>query len=166
MGQRVVPIIGVMGGGRTSAKVAQLAYELGAAIAGKGWRLLNGGRAAGVMEYSARGAHEAGGQVIGILPTDDRSGMSQYVDIPIVTGMRDARNLINVLTSDVVVALPGGAGTLSEIMLALKNERPTVLLGYSQEQVEGLLADQLKSGALQLAKDLSEALRLIEKQLG
>ena len=124
------PIIGVMGGGSASPEVEETAYRLGGEIARRGWILLNGGRAAGVMDASARGAHEAGGLVVGILPTRDLAGASAYLDIPIRTGMGDARNAINVLSSDVVIALPGGTGTLSEVALALKNGKPVVLLGF------------------------------------
>lgn len=126
------PVIGVMGGGVADAATAALAEELGAAIAREGWILLNGGRDAGVMAASARGAARAGGLVLGILPGRDLRGASPDLTIGIPTGLGDARNVINVLAADVVIALPGGAGTLSEIALALKNERPLLLLGWSR----------------------------------
>ena len=114
-------IIGVMGGGRAEAQTLDAAYRLGKLIAREGWVLLNGGRAAGVMEASARGASEEGGLTIGILPDDRPGRASEYIDIPILTGIGDARNYVNVLSSDVVVACPGRAGTLSEIALALNS---------------------------------------------
>ena len=123
-------IIGVMGGGRAEAQTLDAAYRLGKLIAREGWVLLNGGRAAGVMEASARGASEEGGLTIGILPDDRPGRASEYIDIPILTGIGDARNYINVLSSDVVVACPGRAGTLSEIALALKNRRKVILLNF------------------------------------
>jgi hypothetical protein len=134
------PVIGVMGGGSAAPEVLRLAEELGARIAERGWILLNGGREAGVMEASARGASRAGGLVVGILPGRDRSGASPHLDVAIVTGMGDARNAINVLSSDVVVALPGGAGTLSEAALALKAARPLVFLGWPQQALSPLEA--------------------------
>ena len=123
-------IIGVMGGGRAEAQTLDAAYRLGKLIAREGWVLLNGGRAAGVMEASARGASEEGGLTIGILPDDRPGRASEYIDIPILTGIGDARNYVNVLSSDVVVACPGRAGTLSEIALALKNRRKVILLNF------------------------------------
>lgn len=122
-------IIGVMGGAVASTETTAAALELGRLIAENGWVLLNGGRDAGVMEASTRGAHEAGGLVVGILPTDTVVGAGP-VDIAIPTGMGDARNMINVLSSRVVVALTGGAGTVSEIALALKVGKPVVTLGF------------------------------------
>ena len=131
------PVIGVMGGGRASAETERLAVELGAAIAREGWVLLNGGRDAGVMAASARGAREQGGTVVGILPGADDAGASPDLTIAVVTGLGDARNAINVASSDVVVALPGGAGTWSEIALAAKAGKPLILLGWP----EGSLAE-------------------------
>ncbi|MBW1695943.1 MAG: TIGR00725 family protein [Deltaproteobacteria bacterium] len=125
-----VPIIGVMGGGSVCAEDADNAYRLGRLIAKEGWILLNGGRKAGIMDASAKGAKDHGGLTIGILPDDTCHGASDYIDIPIITGMGNARNCINTLTSDVVVACPGGAGTLSEIALALKNNKPVILLNF------------------------------------
>ena len=108
------PIIGVMGGSKATRKVAEMAEELGRLIAERGWTLLNGGRNVGVMAASARGAHQAGGTVIGILPDRKKSKASPDLDYVIATGMRDARNMINVLSSDVVIACKGSLGTLTE----------------------------------------------------
>jgi uncharacterized protein (TIGR00725 family) len=126
LGNRV--IIGVMGGGLADAGQTERAYRLGKLIAAEGWVLLNGGRRAGVMDASARGAAEHGGLTVGILPDEDTGNMSPYIQIPILTGMGSARNYINALSSHVMVACPGGAGTLSEIALALKHGRAVVLL--------------------------------------
>ena len=123
-------IVGVMGGGAADGAVCRMAEELGRRIAENGWILLTGGRAAGVMQAASRGARAADGITVGILPDDHRAGVSEHVLIPILTGMGNARNAINVLTSDVVVALAGGSGTISEVALALKVGRPVVLLGF------------------------------------
>jgi hypothetical protein len=123
-------IVGVMGGARADVASCESAYRLGALIARNGWVLLNGGRNTGIMEASARGAAEAGGWTIGILPDGHTDNASQFIRIPICTGMGSARNTINVLSSDVVVACPGGAGTLSEIALALKHGKPVITIGY------------------------------------
>lgn len=124
------PVIGVMGGSKASAETSAQAEELGALIARRGWILLNGGRDCGVMAASARGAREAGGVVVGVLPGKSVKGASPHLDVAIVTGMGDARNVINVLSSDVVVACPGELGTRSEIDFALKNDKRVVLLCF------------------------------------
>ncbi|MGV8084373.1 MAG: DNA-binding protein [Coriobacteriia bacterium] len=126
----MLTIVGVMGGACTDEIAIENARAIGRLIAEKGWVLLNGGRDTGVMAASAAGASEAGGLVVGILPTRSAECVAPGVDIAIPTGMGDARNEINVLASRVVVALPGGAGTISEIALALKARRPVVTLGF------------------------------------
>lgn len=123
-------IIGVMGGAEASPQTEAAAYELGRRIALEGWVLLNGGRSAGIMEASARGAAENGGVTIGVLPGDSAEGASRFIRIPIVTGMGNARNVINVLSSHIVVACPGGAGTISEVALALKCGKTVILLDF------------------------------------
>jgi uncharacterized protein (TIGR00725 family) len=126
-------VIGVMGGSQCDAAVAHLAEELGAAIAHEGWVLLSGGRPAGVMEAASRGAAQAGGLVLGILPGLDPAAASEHVQVALPTGLGMGRNLLNVLASRVVVALPGAAGTLSEIALALCHRRPVLLLGWAAQ---------------------------------
>lgn len=128
------PIIGVMGPGNTPTKQDRAdARQLGRLIAENDWILLTGGRHTGVMHAASRGADEAGGLVIGILPGADRGGASPHVHIPIVTGMGSARNNINVLSSDIVVACGSGPGTASEIALALKAGKPVILLNQPEE---------------------------------
>jgi uncharacterized protein (TIGR00725 family) len=119
-----------MGGAVADDDTLGDARRTGALIAENGWVLLTGGRACGVMAAASDGASDAGGLVVGILPGDSREGAAPGVDIAIPTGMSDARNAISVLASQVVIALPGGAGTISEVALALKAERPVVLLGF------------------------------------
>ena len=123
-------IIGVMGGGSVPEEVSTLAYQLGQALTSEGWVVLSGGRNAGVMAAVSRGAAEAGGLVVGILPDRDLTQASPHLTIPIRTGLGDGRNVVNVLSSDIVVALPGSAGTLSEIALAVKNGKTLLLLGW------------------------------------
>ena len=123
-------VVGVMGGSCADEVVLEDARRVGQLIAEAGWVHLNGGRDAGVMAASARGAAEAGGLVVGILPGDDWDCIAESVDVSVLTGMGDARNQINVLSSRVVVALQGGAGTVSEVALALKAGRPVVTLDF------------------------------------
>lgn len=154
-------IVGVMGGGETATEEhCRWAYRLGELIAREGWVLLNGGRPAGVMEASARGAKENGGLTIGILPDRVHNSASQYIDIAIATGMGDGRNYINVLSSHVIVALPGRAGTISEIALALKNHKRVILLGFD---TDNLFSHYQQSGLLYQAATPEEAIDIIKK---
>ncbi|WP_017718920.1 SLOG cluster 4 domain-containing protein [Kamptonema formosum] len=122
-------VIGVMGpGAGATAADMQNAFEIGLLIAKSGWVLLTGGRDAGVMDAAYIGAKEANGLTVGILPTDGTGMISPAVDIAIFTGMGSARNNINVLSSDVLVACGMGAGTASEIALAIKANKKVVLL--------------------------------------
>ncbi len=126
------PIIGVMGPGTgASTTDLKLAFCLGQQIAQSGWLLLTGGRNIGVMDAASRGAKSANGLTIGVLPTGDRHNLSQFVDIPILTDMGSARNNINILTSHVVIACGMGAGTASEVALAIKANKPVILLNSS-----------------------------------
>jgi hypothetical protein len=123
-------VIGVMGGSEADERTTRQAHELGQLIAVNGWVLLNGGRPTGVMDASARGCQEAGGLTVGILFDQDREAACEHLDLVIPTGLGAGRNIVNVLASDVVVACRGQGGTLSEIALALRFERPVVLLDF------------------------------------
>jgi uncharacterized protein (TIGR00725 family) len=107
------------------------------------------------MRASARGAREAGGTVIGILPGSDTRGASKDLDFAIVTGMGDARNVVNVLSSDLVIACPGGAGTMSEIALALKSGKHVIVIG---RRLESAFDDREASGQLAVADDPVDAI--------
>ncbi|MEE4353751.1 MAG: TIGR00725 family protein [Desulfatiglans sp.] len=156
-------IVGVMGGGKGSEEDMQNAYELGKLIAEKGWVLLNGGRSAGIMESSAKGAKEAGGLTVGILPGKDGAGASEYIDIQIITGAGDARNYYNVLSSDVVIACKGGAGTLSEIALALKRKKNVILLNFDVGEV---FSGYRNAGLLHAAESPEDAVNKAEQFIG
>lgn len=121
-------IVGVIGAGRASVRDEEQARSLGKLLAREGWAVLSGGRNAGVMKAVNEGAKRiAGSLTIGILPTAGRAegSVSKDVDVAIFTGMGNARNNINVLSSDAVVACgASGAGTVSEIALALKAPTP------------------------------------------
>src|SRR3954464_2324838 len=124
------PVIGVMGaGGGASEGEIRLAEALGRRIAERGWVLLTGGGGGGVMQAGSRGAKQVPGSlVVGVLPGAGGEA-SPHVDVAIYTGMGNARNAINVLSSDVVIACGvSGPGTASEVALALKSDRPVVLL--------------------------------------
>ena len=120
--------VAVIGSASCDEQVAAQAREVGRALAGQGAVLVCGGRG-GVMEAACQGAKAGGGTTVGILPGTHRREANPYVDIPIVTGLGEARNAIVVRTADAVIAVSGGYGTLSEIGLALKMGRPVVGLG-------------------------------------
>ncbi|GET43805.1 TIGR00725 family protein [Microseira wollei] len=127
-------IIGVMGPGENATPSdLETARELGKLIAQQGWVLLTGGRNVGVMDAASIGAKSANGLTVGILPSSDTSNVSNAVDIAIVTDMGNARNNINVLSADVVIACGMGAGTASEIALAIKGNKPVILLNCDEK---------------------------------
>lgn len=110
----------------------ELAYQLGRSIAENNWVLLTGGRKTGVMDAASRGARANNGLVIGVLPSNLTLGMSEAVDLPILTDMGNARNNINVLSSKVIIACGMGLGTTSEVALALKNHQPVILFNQTE----------------------------------
>jgi uncharacterized protein (TIGR00725 family) len=128
----------VAGPGRCDEETAAHAYEVGRGLAAAGFTVVTGGEA-GAMEAASRGAHEAGGLVVGILPGTDRARANRHADVTVVTGLGHARNLAVVASADVVVAVGGEWGTLSEIALAGVLGRPVVALGgWRLEHLRGL----------------------------
>ncbi|MSQ12421.1 MAG: TIGR00725 family protein [Dehalococcoidia bacterium] len=121
-------VISVIGGSRPSAKARRLACEVGRLLAEHGAVLVCGGLG-GVMEAACRGAYEAGGMTIGILPGNDPREANPYVRIPICTGLGYARSVIVVRSGRAVIAVEGAYGTLSEIAHALGDGIPVVGLG-------------------------------------
>jgi len=124
------PVIGVMGGSKASEKTMATARQLGGLIAQRGWILLTGGRNQGVMAGASEGARAAGGFVVGILPDKNDRRASPDLDLAIFTSMGDMRNVINVLSSDVVIACRGALGTISEVALALNAGKHVILLDF------------------------------------
>jgi len=129
-------MIAVIGDATCDDETARLAEEVGRALAARGAIVVCGGLG-GVMEAACRGAKEAGGLTIGILPGTSRADANPYVDIPIVTGMDQARNVIVVRTAQAVIAVRGQFGTLSEIAHALKLGIPVVGLQTWELRKEG-----------------------------
>ena len=138
MSSAVIRQVAVIGEGACSRRTAAAAERIGRAIATAGAVLFTGGRG-GVMEAASRGAAQAGGTVVGVLPGFDRGGANRWVpiavstvcarsaaEIPVVTGMDQARNVILVRSCDAVIAVGGMYGTLSEIALALKFGIPVI----------------------------------------
>jgi uncharacterized protein (TIGR00725 family) len=111
-------IVAVIGGSEPDQESLKIAQEVGFLIAKRGAILVTGGLG-GVMQAASQGTKEADGLVIGILPAGDKQGANPYVDIPIVTGMGEARNIIIARTCDCAIAIDGKYGTLSEIAYCL-----------------------------------------------
>jgi uncharacterized protein (TIGR00725 family) len=95
----------------------------------------------GVMRAAARGAKEAGGYTIGILPGALIQEANDYIDFPVATGMGQARNAVIVQTAQVIIAIAGGYGTLSEIAMALKIGKKVIAL-QPQFYIPGVLSAQ------------------------
>ncbi|MGB9893298.1 MAG: TIGR00725 family protein, partial [Candidatus Saccharicenans sp.] len=133
---RSKPRVAVIGGNNPDEESLQLAYRVGQLLAEKGAILVCGGLG-GVMEEAARGHREAGGLSIGILPGKDIREANQYIDIPIATGMGYNRNSIVVLNAEVVIAIDGEYGTLSEIAFARIFGRK--IIGLKTWDIKGII---------------------------
>ncbi len=108
----------------------------------------------GVMEAACRGAKEAGGTTIGILPGTDRAAANRFVDFAIPTGLGEARNALVVRAADALIAVGGAYGTLSEIAFALKAGKPVAGLGTWD--VDGVtVADSPEAAVESVLADLS-----------
>jgi uncharacterized protein (TIGR00725 family) len=147
--------IAVIGGSQCSKKEAQLAEEVGREIARRGAVLVCGGLG-GIMRAACKGASAEGGTTIGILPGDSRQSANEYVQIPIVTGLGEARNVIVVKS---VIAVGGGYGTLSEISHALRNGVPVIglntwSLARNGRQDKSIISAQSPIEAVDKALDL------------
>ncbi len=128
--------VSVIGDGICSAETAGLAEEVGRHLGENGAVVVCGGLG-GVMEAACRGAKTAGGLTVGILPGRNRHDANPYVDIPIVTGLGEARNVVVVSSGQSVIAVSGGFGTLSEVGHALKLGIPVIGLGSWRLSKEG-----------------------------
>jgi uncharacterized protein (TIGR00725 family) len=121
-------IIAVIGAGSADKELLTLAEEVGRLIGLNGAILVCGGLG-GVMEAAARGASTEGGITIGILPGLEKSAANPYIDIPVATGLGEIRNAIIVRSADVLIAIGGEYGTLSEIALGLKTGKTVIGIG-------------------------------------
>ena len=118
-------ILGVIGAGIADEETNRMAEEVGRLIGGSRALLICGGLG-GVMEAASRGAKSAGGTTIGILPGSGTWDANAWIDIPVATGMGEARNMVIVRTADALIAVGGEYGTLSEIAFALKAGKPVI----------------------------------------
>ncbi|MGM0441257.1 MAG: TIGR00725 family protein [Elusimicrobiota bacterium] len=129
-------VVGVIGGSRADSTVKKIAREVGRRIAKKGYILVCGGLG-GVMQATCKGASEAGGFTVGILPGRSKKSANPFVDLPVVTGMSHARNAIIVRTADILIAIDGRYGTLSEIALAKASGKRVIGL-MTWDEVSGV----------------------------
>jgi len=118
----------VVGSSRSTPQEAAWAEEVGRLLAERDVVLVCGGLG-GVMEAACRGAREAGGLTVGILPSAERTSGNRYLDIILPTGMGYARNAIVAYSGEAVIAIGGSSGTLSEIAYATVRKIPVVTLG-------------------------------------
>jgi len=136
-------LVGVIGGHRCSRAVEQIAYDIGKGIAALGAVLVCGGLG-GVMQAAARGAQGNGGLTVGILPGENKNDANPFIDVPIATGLGYTRNTLVTTAADIIIALKGEYGTLSEIAFAL-NAGKTVI-GVGSWKIKGM---QTVSGSKQ-----------------
>jgi len=157
-------IVGVMGPGENATPDDnEMAFELGRAIAKQGWITLTGGRSFGVMEAAMKGARDANGLTIGVLPDSNDQHASENAQIRIVTGMGSGRNYINVLSSNIVVVLGMAAGTASEVALAIKSNKKVILL--NQDEITIRFFKNIGTYRVMVAKTVDEAVLQIKDYL-
>ncbi|AWB27843.1 TIGR00725 family protein [Halococcoides cellulosivorans] len=137
--------VSVIGGSSVDEETSAIAREVGRLLAEHGHTVVCGGRG-GVMAAVCRGASEAGGQTIGILPGEDRSAANEFVDTAIATGLGNARNALVVMNGDAAIAIDGATGTLSEIALGLDAGRPVA--GLDTHDVAGVAAVDTPAAAV------------------
>ncbi|MFQ6137165.1 MAG: TIGR00725 family protein [Candidatus Hydrothermarchaeales archaeon] len=151
--------IGVIGSSSADEKLRKAAEKVGEELAKASCILVCGGLT-GVMEAAAKGAKKEGGLTVGILPGFTKDEANKYIDVKIVTAMSHARNAIVARTADVLIAVGGELGTLSEISLGLKMGKPVVILegvGGVGSRVEGL------NEKVHFSKSPEEAVKLAQK---
>ncbi len=127
--KRQILVIGNNENGSTP-ELEKLAYDVGAEIAKSQSVLITGGLG-GVMKAASKGAHDAGGLTVGIIPQDNPSFANEFCDIVIPSGIGLSRDFLNALSADGVIIVGGGSGTLSETCAAYMYKKPIVALKTS-----------------------------------
>lgn len=156
-------IIGVIGGASVDSHVQEQAFEVGRRIAESGATLVCGGLG-GVMEAACKGARAAGGLTVGILPGNETMAANPYVSIAIATGMGIARNAIVVRTADVLIAVDGSYGTLSEIAIALNLGKTVVQLGSWRLPEAGEVDPELYISARDASDAVQKAIGVVKRK--
>lgn len=143
------------------------AFEIGRYIAKNGWVLISGGRG-GIMEAASMGASQEKGIVIGIIPDSDPNSANKYCNVVVPTGIGYARNMINVLSGDVIIAIGGKSGTLSELAYAWLFKRPIILCAFAggwSKRLSISPIDDRVGEALYVANSLEEVYKFIDEVL-
>jgi uncharacterized protein (TIGR00725 family) len=143
-------LVAVIGGHKCNTKVEEIATKLGNLLAKVGVILVCGGLG-GVMMAVSKGMHLGGGITVGILPAEDKNSANPYVDIPIATGLGYTRNTIVVGSADVIIALPGEYGTLSEIAFALNMKK--LVIGIGSWDIKGMRKAKTPEEAVEALKE-------------
>lgn len=143
--------VGVIGGSKCLKRDYRIAQKLGVLIAQEGWTLICGGRT-GIMEAACRGAKEFGGTTVGILPSFDGKDANAYVDIKIPTGLGYARNVLVARAAEVIVAIAGSYGTLSEIAFSFNEEKPVI--GINTWKIKGIIKVNSPQAAIERIKKI------------
>jgi uncharacterized protein (TIGR00725 family) len=153
-------LIGVLGPGEGAGqKEMDDATLIGELVSKAGWCVLTGGRVAGVMGAAAKGARNAGGLTIGLLPTPDSLGASPAVDVVLATGLGEARNAVIALSANACVVCGMNAGTASEVALAIRAKKPVILL--RADEVTAKFFRMLDSEVVRTAMSAGEAIEML-----
>ncbi len=165
------PVVAIIGGSSAGDALLRVAHDVGAGLVNAGYRVATGGLG-GVMASASQGARSAerwqDGDVIGVLPGAVSADANPYVDVVIPTGMGIARNIVLVQTADVVVAVGGGSGTLSEMAFAWQLGKPIVALDIGEgwsAKLAGTALDARRADAVIGVKTAEEALTAVETLL-
>jgi uncharacterized protein (TIGR00725 family) len=145
--------IAVIGGSQTDEETLRIAEEVGCLIA-RGNDVLVTGGLGGVMQAASKGAKSCGGLVVGILPGTTRDATNPYVDIPIITGMGEARNTIIARTCNGAIAIDGKYGTLSEIAFCMQFNKTVVGINTWDIEAPILKASNAQEAVSMLMKAL------------
>jgi uncharacterized protein (TIGR00725 family) len=145
---RTRPRVALIGGSRPDPAFLETAHKVGRLLGEQGAILVCGGLG-GVMEAAARGAKEAGGMTVGILPGSDRADANRWIDVPIATGLGYARNSLVALNADAIIAVDGEYGTLSEIAYGIIYGK--TVIGLGTWTIKGVFPARTPEEAVELA---------------
>ncbi len=166
--ENVKAVISIIGASKIDKKIEKLAIEVGKLLAKNGFAIACGGLT-GVMEAVCRGAKEEGGFTIGIIPQKEKSAANAYVDLAIPVPFSQARNIVVVLTGDLVVAIGGKAGTLTEMALAWIYGKQVIALtgieGWSST-LAGKAIDDRRPDKIYPANSPEEIVQKVQELLG
>ncbi|MHA1674006.1 MAG: TIGR00725 family protein [Promethearchaeota archaeon] len=161
-------VIAVCGGVDISHAIYQMVVELGGLLAEAGYMVACGGLG-GTMEAVAKGAKEHGGFTLGFIPSYNRADANSFIDLVIPTGMGEARNTLLVVTADAIVTVAGGAGTLNEISLGWKFNKPIIALmatGGWSARLGGTQIDSTRNDRIYNAQSPEDALEILKSLFG